>query len=58
MTDEQIKDLELKQTPIGNQRDELEAELAALIADESSGLSDLAKFSKNLTKQEKNKNKL
>jgi len=36
MTDEQIKNLELEQTPTGNQWEELEAELSALIADESS----------------------
>lgn len=58
MAEEQIKNLEVEQTPTENNRDELEAELSALIADESSGLSDLAKFSKNLTKKEKNKNTL
>lgn len=47
MTQEEIKrkGVEMK-TP---QRDELETELSALIADEKSWLSDLAKFTKNLS---------
>jgi hypothetical protein len=51
MTDEEIKQLEVEQTPTiqGNDRDTLEAELSSLIADESSGLSDLAQFGKNLS---------
>lgn len=51
MTEEQINNLEIGQHPDSN-RDELEAELSALIADESNGLSDLANFSKNLSHQE------
>jgi hypothetical protein len=51
MTEEQIKNLEVGQYPDYN-RDELETELSALIADESNGLSDLANFTKNLSQQE------
>ncbi|MDR0607116.1 MAG: hypothetical protein LBG52_01905 [Candidatus Peribacteria bacterium] len=58
MTVQQIKELELKQTPTLNNWDELETELSTLIADENSGLSDLSTFSKNLTTQDKNKNHL
>ncbi|MDR2540834.1 MAG: hypothetical protein LBD11_03475 [Candidatus Peribacteria bacterium] len=47
MTDEEIKTNGVG-TPTGD-RDALEAELSSLIADESSGLSDLAKFNKNLS---------
>jgi hypothetical protein len=36
MTDKQIKKLELEQAPVVHQWEELEAELSALIADESS----------------------
>jgi len=60
MTNEEIKQLEAEQIPTNqeNERDALEVELSSLIADESTGLGDLARFSKNLTKQEKGKNKL
>ncbi|MDD2537073.1 MAG: hypothetical protein PHU61_01125 [Candidatus Absconditabacteria bacterium] len=52
MTAEEIKQLEAKQEASGHEWDELEAELSALIADETSGLGDLAKFSKNLSKKD------
>jgi len=41
--------------PPSPQRNELEAELSSLIADESTWLSDLAKFTKNLSHKEKSK---
>jgi hypothetical protein len=51
MTDEEIKNVEVRQPPTsqGNDWEMLEAELSSLIADESSGLADLAKFGKNLS---------
>jgi hypothetical protein len=52
MTEEEIKKSGIENT-IPAQRDELEAELSALIADEKSGLGDLAKFSKNLSHEKK-----
>ena len=56
MTDEEIKTTEVENlTTSNNHWDELEAELSSLIADESSWLSDLAKFSKNLSKNQGNK---
>lgn len=57
MTDEEIKQLEVERTPTSqrNDRDTLEAELSSLITDENSGLSDLAKFSKNLSHEKGNK---
>jgi hypothetical protein len=58
MTEQKSKDLEIQQTPIWNNWDELETELSALIADENSGLWDLATFSKNLTQQDNHKHKL
>ncbi|MDR3169081.1 MAG: hypothetical protein LBU27_04935 [Candidatus Peribacteria bacterium] len=48
MTDEEIK-TNGAGTPHSHDRDTLEAELSALIADENSGLGDLAKFNKNLS---------
>jgi hypothetical protein len=58
MTDEAINNVEVRQAPTsqGNDRDILETELSALIADEkNSALADLAKFSKNLSKDQGNK---
>ena len=56
MTDEEIKTTEVKNlTTSNNQWDELEAELSSLIADENSGLAELAKFNKNLSKNQGNK---
>jgi hypothetical protein len=54
MTDEEIKTNGVG-TPQTADRDTLEAELSSLIADESSGLEDLAKFSKNLSHNQGNK---
>ena len=53
MTDEEIKPVGVI-TPPKNQRDELETELSSLIADEKSWLSDLAKFTKNLSHEKGN----
>lgn len=53
MTDETLKHGVGTWTP--QQRDELEVELSALIADEKNWLSDLAKFTKNLTHEKGNK---
>ena len=52
MTDEEIKNIEVGNEATSNGHwDELEAQLSSLIADENSWLSDLAKFSKNLSKE-------
>jgi hypothetical protein len=56
MTDETINNVEVRQPPTsqGNDWEMLEAELSSLIADENNGLADLAKFSKNLSKNKGN----
>ncbi|MDR2190260.1 MAG: hypothetical protein LBP53_03580 [Candidatus Peribacteria bacterium] len=57
MTDEEIKNVEVRQPPTaqGNDWEILETELSALIADEKSGLADLAKFGKNLSSGKEDK---